>query len=139
MTTSDAAPQAASKRRHRVQRGARSVVYARVTWGVVILDLLVIAMVVANVHGPTRFVLGLLFAMTVPGWALVGALRLGHPLLEVSLCVAASLSILVLVAQLAITVGWWHLAGVEVIVGLLALPALVWQALQRPVSRGAPR
>ncbi|HEV3212694.1 MAG TPA: hypothetical protein VGZ03_04785 [Acidimicrobiales bacterium] len=97
----------------------------------VCFDLLVAAMVAANLHGPARVVGGLAFCVVVPGWAIVGPLRLRDPALEAGLTIASSLCALMVVAQLASTLGGWHLTFLQLFVCGLCLPSLVWQTVAR--------
>jgi hypothetical protein len=51
--------------------------------------------------------------------------------LEVSLAVAMSFVLLMLSAQVLMTVHQWHLWGFEEVVCVLCLPSLVWQSRRR--------
>lgn len=97
----------------------------------VCFDLVVAAMVVANLDGPARVACGLAFCVVVPGWAIVGPLRLNRVPLELGLTVAASLCALMVVAQLAASVGGWHLKTLQLVVCGLCLPSLLWLSLVR--------
>jgi uncharacterized membrane protein len=90
---------------------------------------------VANVHGPLRFVVGLLFGVLVPGWAVVGHVRLDDTALEVTLSVATSLALFVVLAQAMTALGAWHPLALEVIVGVASAPSLVWLSRERPRRR----
>ncbi|MFI5036193.1 MAG: hypothetical protein ACHQFZ_08330 [Acidimicrobiales bacterium] len=91
-------------------------------------DLSNIALTMANVHGPARFVLGLALGLLVPGWSLIGLLKLGDVALEVSLAIATSLALLLIGAQVLVALGAWHLGGFEIGVCLACLPSLAWQS-----------
>jgi hypothetical protein len=95
------------------------------------VDVAVLVMVFAHVHGPARLVLGLVLGAFIPGWSIVGLLGLGHMALEVSLAVAMSFVLLMLSAQVLMTVHQWHLQGFEEVVCVLCLPSLVWQSRRR--------
>jgi len=97
----------------------------------VVVDLVLLMMTFAHVTGPARLVLGLVLGAFIPGWSIVGLLKLGHAALEVSLAVAMSFVLLMLSAQVLITVHQWHLQGFEEVVCLLCLPSLVWQSRRR--------
>jgi uncharacterized membrane protein len=103
----------------------------------VVVDAALLVFIAAGVHGPARFVVGLAVALFVPGWAIIGPLRLASPALEVGLTVAVSLSTLLVAAQLVITARLWHLTALQVAVCLLCLPSIVWQALDGRGPRGA--
>lgn len=94
-------------------------------------DLLVAAMVATNLHGPARVFGGLAFCLVVPGWSIVGLLRLNAAPLELGLTVASGLCALLVVAQLATTLGGWHPTFLQLFVCALCLPSLVWQSFAR--------
>lgn len=94
-----------------------------------LLDLVVLACVLGHVVGHAREVLGLAACLVVPGYAIVGLLRLRDPVLELSLTLAVGLASLVLVAQLALTAHVWHLFAIVVAILLVSLPSLGFQAL----------
>jgi len=121
-------------------RGAAARRRARATLSTVLVcaDVLMAVMVLAGVHGVAREVFGLAFCLTVPGWSIVGLLRLDNPPLEVGLTMAAGLSSLVVVAQLAITLRAWHLDALQVLICALCLPSLCYQALERRRPRARP-
>jgi uncharacterized membrane protein len=104
----------------------------------VFADLFVAALVALNVHGDVRVAAGLAFCAVVPGWSIVGPLRLNNAPLEVGLSMAAGLSALLVLAQLAITLGAWHLTALQLVVCGLCLPSLLWQALERRWPVGVP-
>ncbi len=114
--------------------GARSLplVTSRALLGV---DALALALCVANVHGPLRFVVGLLFGALVPGWALVGLIRLNNAPLEIGLSVATSLALFVVLAQAMTALGAWHPVALEEVVGVASVPSLVWLSRERPRRR----
>jgi uncharacterized membrane protein len=97
----------------------------------VFADLFVAAIVALNVRGDLRVVVGLAFCAVVPGWSIVGLLRLNNTPLEIGLSMAAGLCALLLLAQLAITLGVWDLTALQLLVCALCLPSLLWQALER--------
>jgi len=97
----------------------------------IVVDVAVLVMVFAHAHGPARLAFGLVLGAFIPGWSIVGPLRLGHMALEVSLAVAMSFVLLMLSAQVLMTVHQWHLWGFEEVVCVLCLPSLVWQSRRR--------
>ncbi len=111
----------------RRQRRFRSNVAA----GACALDLVTLVLIAAQVHGPLRQLVGLAFCLIVPGWAIIGPLRLHDAALEAGLAVAASLAALLIVAQLAVSFGAWELTGVDVVVCVACLPSLAWQTMER--------
>lgn len=98
---------------------------ARIALGI---DLAFVVVLAFDWHGPLRLALGLLFALLIPGWSVVGPFRLQRPSLELSLSVAASLSILMVSAQVLLAVHWWHLWAFDLFAALLCIPVLVWQS-----------
>ena len=56
------------------------------------------------------------------------------PVLEIALTMTVSFAIVMASAQLLMFVQWWHLAGFEVIVCLICLPSLLWQARRPPAA-----
>ena len=104
-----------------------------------VVDFGALVMTIADVHGPIRFTFGLILGVVVPGWSLVGLLRLGNIALEISLSFAVGLAVMLLVAQLLLTVHQWHLIAAEEVIALLCLPSLVWQAVPRAQRRGIRR
>ncbi len=119
-------------RRQRRRRASLSTV-------LVFADLFMAAIVALNVRGDPRLVAGLAFCVVVPGWSIVGLLRLNRPPLEVGLSMAAGLCALIVVAQLAVTFGAWHLTALQLLVCALCLPSLLWQALERRWPPGTVR
>lgn len=99
-----------------------------------VVDVVVLVMTIAGSHGPVRFALGLVVGVVIPGWCVIGWLRLGDPFLEASLSIALSLALVMLCAQMMMTVHWWHLAGFEILLCAVSLPVLVWRARGRSVT-----
>ncbi len=120
-------------RTFRSRSATRRMRLARANFSVllVLADLAMAAMAVISLHGRARIILGLAFCLVVPGWSIVGLLRLHNLALEAALTVAASLASLVVVAQLAVTLDAWHLTGVQLVVCAVCLPSLLWQSLDR--------
>jgi uncharacterized membrane protein len=112
---------------------------ANLSAALVCFDLAVAAMVAANLHGPARVFGGLAFCVVVPGWSIVGPLRLRDATLEAGLTIASSLCALMVVAQLASTLGGWHLTFLQLLVCGLCLPSLVWQSVARRRPRDVAR
>ena len=105
----------------------------------VLVDVATIVLVLFDVHGPMRFVFGLLVGIAIPGWSIVGLVKLENAPLELALTLTVSFAIIMVSAQILMFVHWWHLAGFEVIVCLLCLPSLLLQARRPPVgARPAP-
>jgi hypothetical protein len=118
-------------------RGRRA--RATISSALVVADVALLVLIVTGVHGPVRFVVGLAVALLVPGWAIIGPLRLVSTALEIGLTIAVSLSVLLVAAQLLITARLWHLTALQVAVCLLSLPSIVWQALDGRGPRGGPQ
>jgi hypothetical protein len=94
----------------------------------VVVDLVTFAMTIANTHGPVRFVLGLILGLVIPGWSVVGLIRLRNAPLEVGLSMAASLAMLTITAQALIALNLWHPIALEEVLCALCLPSLLWQS-----------
>ena len=91
-------------------------------------DCLVFLLTIGEVHGPIRFVSGLVLGLFIPGWSVVGRLRLRNAALELGLAIAASLAILMVAAQLLITLDLWHPVALEELTCLVCLPSLISQS-----------
>jgi uncharacterized membrane protein len=100
----------------------------RVSVLMVVLDLATLAITAGHVHGSVRFVLGLAFGLLVPGWSLIGWLKLRNAALEFAMTVGTSLALLTVVAQVLVTVHEWRLFSLQIVVCLVCLPSLVGQA-----------
>jgi uncharacterized membrane protein len=100
----------------------------RISKVLLIIDILNFSLTVAQVAGPTRFILGLILVIVIPGWSLVGLLKLRRAGLEFSLSMAVSLALLMIIAQILMTFHLWHLGALELVVCLLCLPSLAWQS-----------
>lgn len=111
-----------------------SSVFAVATWRpftskvLVYITLANIVLALVNVTGSIRFVLGLVLGLTIPGWSIVGLVHLRDTALEIALSMAASLAIVMMGAQLLITIHFWHLEALEVFLCVICLPSLVYQA-----------
>jgi hypothetical protein len=125
--------------RERATTRRQQQVRANLSLLLVYVDLFMVAMVAAHVHGPARVLGGLTFCIVVPGWSMVGLLRLNRAPLELGLTVAAGLAALTVLGQLATTVGGWHLPFLQLLICGLCLPPLLWQALTRPRRAGSQR
>jgi len=102
--------------------------YALFSRAVLVIDLLLLTMVISDFRGPVRLLIGLAFGLFVPGWSLVGLLRLSSPVLEFAVTVAVSLSLLVVVAQIALTIHSWNLKDLQVFLSLVCIPPLAFQS-----------
>ncbi len=92
-----------------------------------IVDLAVLVLAVANVHGPLRFALGMVIGIIVPGWSIIGLLSLNNGAVEISLTIGVSLAMLMIIAQLLVLIHAWHLVGLEEFVCIACAPSLAWQ------------
>lgn len=90
-------------------------------------DITLLVILAINLHGPVRLLFGLIFALLIPGWSIVGRFRLENPALEFALTVAASLAILTISAQILLTIHWWHLWAFDLIAAILCAGPLAWQ------------
>jgi hypothetical protein len=93
-----------------------------------IVDVVTFVLTVANVHGAGRFIFGLIFGLAIPGWSVIGLIKLKNAALEVGLTIATSLSLTMIVAQIMITVSLWHPVALEELVAVVCLPSLLWQS-----------
>jgi hypothetical protein len=92
-----------------------------------LVDLAALGVTVGGVHGSVRFILGVTLGLVVPGWSVVGWLKLDNAALEFALTVGTSLALLTLTAQILVTVHVWHLFGIQVATCLICLPSLAGQ------------
>jgi hypothetical protein len=98
-----------------------SKVFVFVTLANIVLALL-------DVTGSVRFVLGLVLGLVIPGWSTVGLIHFRDTALEIALSMATSFAIVMVGAQVMITLHFWHLEAFEVFLCLACLPSLVYQA-----------
>jgi hypothetical protein len=113
---------------YRVRDGREKV--SQLLFGV---DVVILALTLAHVHGPIRFVAGLILGLVIPGWSVVGWVRLKNAALEVSLTMAASLAMIMIAAQVLITINLWHLDGLEIVTCVVCLPSLLGLAGYLPL------
>jgi uncharacterized membrane protein len=99
-----------------------------VTQFLILVDVTIFALSVADVHGPVRIVLGLILGAFIPGWCIVQLLKLDNVPLEIGLTITVSLSLLMIIAQVLITINSWHLVGLEEVTCVICLPFLVYLA-----------
>ncbi len=92
------------------------------------IDLVSLGVTVGGVHGPARFIFGVTLGLFIPGWSVVGLLKLDSAALEFALTVGASMAILVVASQILIGMHAWHLFALEVVTCLVCLPSLVVQS-----------
>jgi len=102
----------------------------------VFVDVVSLLLALVSVHGALRFVFGLVLGVTVPGWSIVGLLRLRNSALEIGLTMATSFSILLISAQILMTAHLWHLVGFEMLLCLACLPSLWIQSRRRWMDEG---
>jgi hypothetical protein len=93
-----------------------------------LVDVVIFVMAVSDIRGPARFFLGLIFGLVIPGWSVVGLLKLKNMALEVSLTLATSLSLLMMLAQIMMTVSLWHPIVLEELISVICVPSLWWQS-----------
>lgn len=93
-----------------------------------VVTLVTLALTLANNHGSLRFSFGVVLGLFVPGWTIVGFLHLDNAALEFSLSVGASLALLMVAAQVLITLNAWHLGGLESFTCVVCAPILFWQS-----------
>lgn len=122
-TTAAAGPAVASRR-------------AREAIGVASLFVIVtlLTLLVLGGIGPLRAVMALVFAVFVPGWAVVSNLR-GTGQGQVALAVALSLAILGLVATALLWAHFWHPVGLGEVECVVAAGLVVVSLFRRDRSR----
>jgi hypothetical protein len=110
---------------------------AFISRALLLIDVVTFIMAVANFHGPFRFFIGLIFGVFVPGWSIVGLLKLKNSALEVSLTLATSLCLIMILAQIMLTVNLWHPIVLQEFICVLSVPSLWWQSMgfQRKFGR----
>jgi uncharacterized membrane protein len=113
------------------RRSSRAVV----SLTLLLVDVLTLAFTLANLHGPVRLGLGLILGAVIPGWSVVGLLKLGQAALEVGLTVGVSLALLTVTAQVLLAVHVWHLLVLQEVTCLICIPPLVWQSFDHPKVR----
>ena len=144
MSSRDLASDNPSERRGRVierdvsTKGRSRDARANISLVLLIVDLLVLVMTVGGVHGPLRFIFGLLFGVVVPGWSIVGLLHLDNAALETGLAIAVSLSSLMVVAQILMSLHAWHLGALEIVVCLACLPSLARLSRRHRSAEASP-
>jgi hypothetical protein len=84
--------------------------------------------VLIGVTGPPRYLCGLVLGVAIPGWAIVGRLKLHYAALEIGLSIATSLAILIVSAQVLITIHFWHLTIFDLVLSVAVLPSLLYQS-----------
>ncbi|MHB1087364.1 MAG: hypothetical protein ACYC19_01225 [Acidimicrobiales bacterium] len=92
------------------------------------MDALLFILTVSNIVSPWRFVFGIVFAMSAPGWSLVGLLNLRNGALETSLSVALSLALIMICAQVMMTLQLWHPVALEELLCVACAPSLLLQS-----------
>jgi hypothetical protein len=97
----------------------------------VLVDVVTFVLTMANVHGPVRYVLGLILGVVIPGWSVVGLINLKNAALELSLTIASSLAMVMIAAQLLITFHLWHPIVLEEFTCLVCVPSLMLQSVSR--------
>ncbi len=93
-----------------------------------VVDLLLLVMALSHTLGPWRLVLGLVFALSAPGWSLVGLVHLRSGALETGLSVAVSLAVIMVCAQVMMTIHLWHPVALEELMCTACVPSLVLQS-----------
>src|ERR1700731_3043962 len=103
---------------------------------VLAVDVVALLLAVMQTHGSLRFVVSLAFGLSVPGWSVVGFLRIKDVALLVSLTIAVSLAIELIVGEIMLG-RWWHLQLAEM--GLAAACAFLLVTLLRAQRRTSER
>ena len=95
-------------------------------------DLVACVLVLFHTSGPVRLLAGVVQGLLVPGWSVVGRLKISNVAMEIGLVLATSVSLLMIVAQILMSVNWWHLWATQIIWGLVFAGVL---ALHLPTHR----
>lgn len=91
-----------------------------------VVDVVAVLLAVFQVHGPFRFVVSLLFSLTVPGWSIVGFVHIREAAWLVALCVATSLALEIVLGEIVLA-WWWHLQILEMLLAVACGAVLVLQ------------
>ena len=105
-----------------------------------LLSVSLVALVVADLHGPLRVLLGAGFAFFVPGRAIVSNWPRMRQWSEAAMCVVLSLAVLVLLATVTLWAHAWHplgLFGVEAGLSLAGLAVGAGRRYRHPPGRPA--
>lgn len=87
----------------------------------------VLLAVAVGAPGPVRLVVGLAYVCAVPGFAVVGLLRLGEPATEAALSVVVSLMLCAAAAQLLVWWGLYSLVATLAVLGAVSILGLTGQ------------
>lgn len=93
-----------------------------------VIDITTLVLTLTGIHGPLRLVCGLILAIVIPGWCILAPLKLDNAPLELGLVITVSLALLMVVAQILMTLRLWHLVGLQIITCAACLPFLLIQA-----------
>jgi len=115
--------------------GGRSLATALV----LAIDVVALCFTHFGVHGALRMWVGLAFVLAVPGWALVGYLRLRWPAAELSLTVALSLAVTLLASEVMLWSHQWHPTTCQLIIGGISAVLLIGQLLRGRQMEGNRR
>ena len=77
--------------------------------------------VLIGVGGPWRLVLTVLFALTVPGWAIAAYVRPWQQSFVWTVAVAVSLALSILLSQTMLSLGYWHPEGALLVFALVSM------------------
>jgi hypothetical protein len=103
------------------------------------VQVLLVLAVVADAPFAVRLPLGLLYVFAVPGFAMVGLLRLPEPVTELALSVVMSMVLCTGIAQVLVWASWYSLGAALAVLGALTTLCLTVQlGLLRDELRSAP-
>jgi uncharacterized membrane protein len=100
-----------------------------------VADFLIFMMTVGHFHGPLRVFLGVILCVAIPGWSVVGLLKLENAAIEIALSLALSLALLMITAEILMSLHSWDLVVLEEITSFVCLPSLAWQSQRRREAR----
>jgi len=119
----------------RQERQARIVT----TEFLLLIDVMTFFFSALQIHGGVRFVVVMIFSLTVPGWSVVGFLQIRDVAWLVSLSVATSMALEMVLGEIMLA-RWWHLGIFEMLLAAVCAGALLWQIRRtRPKSKASSR
>jgi uncharacterized membrane protein len=91
----------------------------------------ILGLTIGDAHGLLRLILGFVLSAAIPGWSVVGPLKLRNVAVELSLTIAVSLCLIMIAAQIMVTAHSWHPIALEEITCVACIPSLLWQSSDR--------
>jgi uncharacterized membrane protein len=98
-------------------------------------DFVIFLMTIGHFHGVLRLILGIILCAVIPGWSVVGLLKLENAALEIALSLALSLALLMITSEILMGLHAWDLLVLQEITSFVCLPSLAWQSQRRREAR----